>query len=80
LPVKQKVGLFSFLIFHYPKTNKFVVANSEILDNNDIDGYKTLVGIEAHSGKLSKLEFKYGYVGCQQINSVLPQIDYGQSN
>ncbi|MFA5991653.1 MAG: hypothetical protein WC794_05430 [Candidatus Doudnabacteria bacterium] len=80
LPVKQKVGLFSFLIFHYPKTNKFVVANSEILDNNDIDGYKTLVGIEAHSGKLSKLEFKYGYVGCQQINNVLPQIDYGQSN
>ena len=78
-PTKQRPGLFSFLIFHYPKNNRFVVANVEILDNNGVDGYKTMVGIEAHNQKLSKLEFKYGYEGCSQINSA-PQINYGQSD
>jgi hypothetical protein len=80
-PIRQSVGLFSFLIFHFPKTNRYVVANAEILDNNGVDGYKTLLGIEANQGKkLSKLEFKYGFTGCQQINSAAPQINYGQSN
>lgn len=78
--VKQRVGLFSFLVFHYPKDNRFVVANSEMLDNNGIDGYKTMLGIEARNGQLSKLEFKYGYEGCRQINSNVSQINYGQSD
>ena len=78
LQVKQKVGLFSFLIFHYTKDNRFVVANSEILDNNGIDGYKTMLGIEARNGQLSKLEFKYGFDGCRQINNNVSQINYGQ--
>jgi hypothetical protein len=76
--IKQRVGLFSFLIFHNPKTNNFVVADTEILDSNGIDGFKTMVGLETHNGKLSLLDFKYGFEGCKEISNGQSPINYGQ--
>ncbi len=75
----QPIGLFSFLIFHYPQTNKIVLADTTMLENNGLDAKLTLSRIGAHLDKQPKLYFKYGYEGCKQINNA-SQINYGQSN
>ena len=69
---------FSFLVFHYPKTNKIVVADSAILESNGIDSKNTLARIDGHSDPSPKLNFKYGYEGCKKINNTTPELDYGQ--
>lgn len=73
----QPAGLFSFLVFHDPKTNRIFLADSEILENNGIDSRLTLSRLTGSTNKLSKLYFKYGYEGCSQINSIT-SINYGQ--
>lgn len=75
----QPAGLFSFLIFHDPKTNRIFFADSTILESNAIDAPLTLSRISNKWDKFPKLYFKYGYEGCSQINSTAP-INYGQSN
>ena len=75
----QPTGLFSFLIFHYPQTNRIFLADSTILENNGVDAKLTLSRISTNWNKSPTIYFKYGYTGCSQINSV-PQINYGQSD
>lgn len=75
----QPVGLFSFLVFRIPDTNRIFLADSTILEQNGIDDALTTSRIGSHWDKQPKLYFKYGYEGCKQINS-LPKIEYGQSH
>jgi hypothetical protein len=75
----QPAGLFSFLVFKDPQTNRIVLADTAILENNGVDAKLTLSRISQHLDKQPKLYFKYGYEGCKQINNV-PQINYGQSD
>ncbi len=75
----QPAGLFSFLIFREPKTNRIVLADTTILENNGVDAALTLSRLSTHLDKQPKIYFKYGYEGCKQINEV-PQIDYGHSD
>ena len=75
----QPVGLFSFLVFRDSQTNRIVLADTTILENNGIDAKLTLSRISRHLDKQPKLYFKYGYEGCKQINNA-SQINYGQSD
>lgn len=75
----QPVGLFSFLVFRDSQTNRIVLADTTMLENNGVDAKLTLSRISLHLDKQPKLYFKYGNEGCKQINSV-PHINYGQSD
>ncbi len=75
----QPAGLFSFLIFHDPKTNKIFLGDNEILENNAVDSRLTLGRLSSHIDKQPKIYFKYGYEGCKQITN-FSSVNYGQSN
>lgn len=75
----QPTGLFSFLIFHDPKTNRIVLADSAMLENSGVDAALTLSRIDTHFDKQPKLYFMHGYAGCNDMN-LSPHIDYGQSD
>ena len=75
----QPTGLFSFLIFHDPHTNRITLADSALLDKNGIDAKLTLSRIETHWNKQPKLYFTGGYEGCRHMITP-PQIPYGQSD
>ncbi|KKS57030.1 MAG: hypothetical protein UV20_C0004G0126 [Candidatus Magasanikbacteria bacterium GW2011_GWA2_42_32] len=77
----QPAGLFSFLIFHNPKNNSIVLADSETLEMNGVDAKLTLSRITTHWNKNPKIYFAYGYEGCKQMSTTTPIIiPYGQSN
>lgn len=78
-PETQPVGLFSFLIFRDPTTNRIVLADSTILENNGVDAKLTLSRIDTHWDKEPKLYFTAGYEGCKQIHTS-PQIPYGHTD
>lgn len=67
-PQTQPPGLFSFLIFKDTKSNRIFLADSTILENNQIDSRLTLSSLTI-SPKAPKLSFKYGYEGCLQISN-----------
>lgn len=75
----QPAGLFSFLVFREPQTNRIVLADTTILENNGVDAALTLSRLTTRLDKQPKIFFKYGYEGCKQINNV-PQIDYGHAD
>ncbi len=75
----QPVGLFSFLVFRDPQSNRIYLADNAILDKNGVDAKLTLSRLTTHYDSVPKLYFQYGYEGCKQINNV-PQIDYGHSD
>jgi hypothetical protein len=75
----QPPGLFSFLIFRNPQTNRIALADSAMLDMNGVDAKLTLSRIGSQWNKQSKLYFQYGYEGCKQMNNITP-INYGQSD
>ncbi len=75
----QPAGLFSFLIFRNPETNRIVLADSTMLEKNGVDEKLTLARISAHWNPQPKIYFRYGYGGCNQMGSI-PQINYGQSD
>ncbi|OGM97915.1 MAG: hypothetical protein A2817_01750 [Candidatus Yanofskybacteria bacterium RIFCSPHIGHO2_01_FULL_39_8b] len=77
----QPVGLFSFLIFHNPKTNRITLADTRILDLNGIDAKLTLARISARWNKQPKLYFVAGFEGCKSLtSSTTSPIPYGQSD
>ena len=78
-PETQPTGLFSFLIFHDPKTNRIVLSDSAMLENSGVDAALTLSRIDTHFDKQPKLYFMQGYTGCNDMN-LSPHIDYGQSD
>lgn len=75
----QPVGLFSFLIFRDPNTNRVTIADSFIFDKNNIDAALTLSRMSTKWDKQPKLYFKSGYEGCRDLGKEL-QIPYGQSH
>ena len=75
----QPVGLFSFLVFRDPTTNRIVLADSTILENNGVDAKLTLSRIDTHWDKEPKSYFTAVYEGCKQIHKY-PQIPYGHSD
>lgn len=75
----QPAGLFSFLVFRYPTTNRVVLADSTMLNNNGVDAKLTLSRITTKWNKQPKLYFAHGYEGCRQIKNE-PNIPYGQSD
>lgn len=75
----QPAGLFSFLIFHDPTTNRIVLADSVILESNGVDTKLTLSRIDQHWDKEPKLYFASGYAGCKQIHAS-PEIPYGHTD
>ncbi|HEX9503345.1 MAG TPA: hypothetical protein VF974_03430 [Patescibacteria group bacterium] len=72
----QASGLFSFLIFHDPQSNRISLADSAILENNGVDSSLTLSKIKILD-KQPKIYFKSGFEGCRKINDAA-QINYGQ--
>jgi len=75
----QPAGLFSFLIFRDSQNNRIFLADSTMLDMNEVDSSLTLSRITDHSDKQPKIYFKAGFEGCQKINDI-PQSNYGQSD
>ncbi len=75
----QPTGLFSFLVFHDPTTNRITLADKAILDMNGVDAALTLSRIDQHWDKEPKLYFASGYEGCKQIHAS-PQIPYGHTD
>ncbi len=75
----QPVGLFSFLIFREPQSNRIVLADGTILEKNGIDAKLSLARMSMHWDKQPKLYYIAGYEGCRQITNA-PSINYGQSN
>ncbi len=73
---KNKTGLFSFLLFHDPKTNRITIADSTILGKNGIDSKKTLDMAGTRKDKQIQLYFKPGYNGCANMTKI-PDIPYG---
>lgn len=76
----QPAGLFSFLIFHDPKSNRISLADSNILDLNGVDEKLTLARISNHWSKQPKLYFVAGVEGCKHLGVPLTPVPYGQSN
>lgn len=74
----QPAGLFSFLIFRDPKTNRITLADSNILDMNGVDAKLTLARITNHWNKQPKLYFVAGFEGCKHLTTPLAPIPYGQ--
>ncbi len=72
----QPTGLFSFLVFHDPTTNRITLADNAILEMNGVDAALTLSRIDQHWDKEPKLYFASGYEGCKQIHAT-PHIPYG---
>ncbi len=75
----QPAGLFSFLVFRNPQTNRIYLADSHILEANGVDDRLTLSLISSHYNKLPKLYFKTGFEGCKQITNT-PEVDYGHAD
>lgn len=73
----QPAGLFSFLVFREPESNRIVLADSSILENNGIDAKLTLARISSKLDKQPKIYFKFGFEGCKQITNY-PEIHYEQ--
>jgi len=73
-PQTQPAGLFSFLVFRDPKTNRITAADSAILEKNGVDAKLTLDSIS--KGKQPKIHFKAGYNGCTKLNTI-PNVPYG---
>jgi hypothetical protein len=73
----QPAGLFSFLIFRTPDSNRIVLADSSILETNGVDAKLTLSRITSDWNTQPKIYFKVGFEGCKQITNA-PQINYGQ--
>jgi hypothetical protein len=76
----QPAGLFSFLVFHDPKTNRITLADSNILDLNGVDAKLTLSRITARWNPQPKLYFVAGFEGCNSLSQPLTPIPYGQSD
>lgn len=77
----QPAGLFSFLIFHDPKTHRITLADSAILDMNGVDAKLTLARISRHWNRQPKLYFSAGFEGCKHMATTTPTIiPYGQSD
>ncbi len=72
----QPIGLFSFLIFRDPKTNRITLADSTILEKNGVDSKLTLDKVGDRKDKQVKIYFKPGYNGCQNMNTI-PSVPYG---
>lgn len=75
----QPVGLFSFLIFHDPATNKIVLSDTAMLENNGVDAKLTLSRIDSKWDKHPKLCFTSGYEGCKSL-TLSPHIEYGHTD
>lgn len=75
----QPTGLFSFLVFHDPTTNRITLADKATLDMNGVDAALTLSRIDQHWDKEPKLYFASGYEGCKQIHAS-PQLPYGHTD
>ena len=76
----QPAGLFSFIIFHDPKTNRISLADSNILDLNGVDAKLTLARISGHWNPQPKLYFVAGFDGCKSLNKPIAPMSYGQSD
>lgn len=72
----QPAGLFSFLVFRDPQTNRIYLADSHILDSNAVDATLTFARLTLHYDTQPKLHFKAGYESCKQLINPIP-IDYG---
>lgn len=73
---KNPTGVFSFLIFRDPKTNRITIADSMILEKNGIDAKSTLDKAASRKDKQIKLHFKPGYNGCANMTTI-PNVPYG---
>lgn len=75
----QPIGLFSFLIFHDPATNKIVLSDTAVLENNGVDTKLTLSRIDSKWDKQPNLYFNSGYDGCNNL-TLSPHIEYGHTD